>query len=166
MPAAGGQGLADLHQEHGAVFLTDGMLPLGGGEVGVTVLQLLGGDEVHFPLGTEGEDGIGVPQSRGGVADAANNVAHRVLQIRSGAVGGRDVLLPVPLVHVDGVDVVQLLVPADGVHVGVQPGTLLELIPFQGQALPLGQGVDYLALGSNIWNVEGHGTLHAVEVVI
>ena len=163
---AGGKGLADLHQKHGVVLLTDGPLPLGGGEAGIAVLQLLGGDEVHVPAGPEGEDGIGVPQSRRGVADAAYDVPHGVFQIRDGAVLEGDVFFPVPLVHVDGVEIVQLLVPADGVHVGVESGALLELIPFQGQTLPLGQGVDHLTLGPHIGDVKGDGAFHTVEVVV
>ena len=75
-------------------------------------------------------------------------------------------LFPVPLIHVDGVKVVHLLIPADGVHVGVEAGALRELVPLQGQALPLGQGVDHLPVGAHVGNVEGDRAFHAVEVVV
>ena len=45
---AGLQPAADLHDEGGAVLFEEGVLPVGGvGQVGVHVLQLLGGDGGH-----------------------------------------------------------------------------------------------------------------------
>ncbi len=61
---------------------------------------------------------------------------------------------------------IQFFIPADGIHVGVQPLAHVELVALQGQPLPLGQGVDHLALGPHVGDVEGHGPLHAVQVVV
>ena len=148
------------------MLAADLRLPLTGGQVGEPVLQLLGGDEVHVPVGLEGQHGKGVPQGGGGVAHGAHDVPDRLLQVQRVPVPGGDVLLPVPLVHVDGVEVVHHLVPADGVHVGVEAGAGGELIPLQGQPLPLGQGVDHLSVGAHVGDVEGDGPLHAVQVVV
>ena len=63
-------------------------------------------------------------------------------------------------------EIVQFLVPADGVHVGVQPLPHRELVAVEGQALPLGQGVDHLGVPPRVGHVEGHRALHAVEVVV
>ncbi|CAN3977223.1 large-conductance mechanosensitive channel protein MscL, partial [Dysosmobacter welbionis] len=90
----------------------------------------------------------------------------RLLQVQHVPVFGRDMLLPVPLVHIDGVEVVHLLVPPDGVHVGVEARSLGELVPLQGQALPFGQGVDHLAVGAHIGDVKGDRALHAVQVIV
>ena len=76
---AGGQGLADLHQEHSPVLAADLPLPLVGGQVGKAVLQLLGGDEIHVPVRLEGQDREGVAQSGGGVADGPHDVPHSFL---------------------------------------------------------------------------------------
>ena len=46
---AGAQRAADLHQEHRVVLLHKGVLPFLGGQVGVQILQLLGGDEGDLP---------------------------------------------------------------------------------------------------------------------
>ena len=79
MALAGGQGLADLHQEHSPVLAADLPLPLVGGQVGKAVLQLLGGDEIHVPVRLEGQDREGVAQSGGGVADGPHDVPHSFL---------------------------------------------------------------------------------------
>ncbi|MPN32623.1 hypothetical protein SDC9_180103 [bioreactor metagenome] len=49
---------ADLNEEHGAVFLADGLFPLVGGQVRKAVLQLLRGDKKHVPVRAEGEGGV------------------------------------------------------------------------------------------------------------
>ena len=77
-----------------------------------------------------------------------------------------DDLFPVPLVYVDRVEVIQLLVPADGVHVGVEAGIGAEAVALQGQALPLCQRMDDLDLFSDIGDIKGNGAFHAVEVIV
>ena len=160
------QGLANLHEEHSPVLPADLGLPFRGLQVGIAVLQLLGGDEIHVPVGPEVQGGEVVPQDGGRVAQGPHDVPHRVLEVLESPVLGGDVLFPVPLVHVDGVEVVHDLVPADGVHVREEAHAHGELISLQGQALPLGQGVDHLPLGPHVGDVEGDGALHAVQVVV
>ena len=64
-------------------------------------------------------------------------------------------------------EVVQLLVAADGVHVGVEALTRRKAVLAQRHALPLGQGLDDLdGLARLPGHVERYGALDAVEVVI
>ena len=63
-------------------------------------------------------------------------------------------------------EIVQILVPADGIHVGVQALAGVELIALQSQTLPLGQRVDHHGGVVHGPDVEGDGALHAVEVVV
>ena len=63
-------------------------------------------------------------------------------------------------------EVVQLLIPADGVHVGVEPLSGVELIALQSQALPLGQGVDHLGGVLHPVDLKGDGALHPVQVIV
>ena len=63
-------------------------------------------------------------------------------------------------------DVVQLLVPADGVHIGVQAVSHGEVIALQGQPLPLRQGVDHLGFLAHGGDIEGDRPLVAVQIVI
>ena len=159
---------ADAHEEGGGVVLHPGVLPLLGGQVGPAVLQLLGGDEGHLGVhqGQGGELRVHRPDGGLGVGHRLDDGAHRLLQKGLVPVPGGDDLLPVPLVHVHRVEIVQLLVPADGVHVGVQPLAHRELIAVQGHALPLGQGVDHLGLPPGEGDVEGDRALHSVQVVV
>ena len=150
------------------MVLHKGVLPLLGGLVGVQVLQLLGADEgdvgghagQHRQLGENGVEEIL------GVGQGLDDGLHRLLEIGHVPVLPGDDLLPVPLVHIGGVEGVQLLVPADGVHVGVQTLAGLEVIALEGHALPLGQGVDHLGGLFHAVDIKGDRALHAVQVVV
>ncbi|CDC71191.1 unknown [Oscillibacter sp. CAG:155] len=158
--------LANLHQEHGVMLPADRSLPLVGGQVREPVFQLLRGDEVDFPVRDKGENREGIPQCSSGVADGTHNVPHGVLKIPHVAVGRVNMFFPVPLIHVNGVEVVHLFIPADGVHIGIKAGAGLELITLEGQTLPLGQRVYHLPLGAHIGDVEGDRALHTVQVIV
>ncbi len=168
MGLAGLQRPADTHEECGGVLPHPEILPLLGGQVRPAVLQLLTGDEGHLPVQRGQGSQLGEYRAQGGlgVRQGSHDGGDGGLQIVRVAVPGGDDLLPVPLVHVDRVNVVQLLVPADGVHVGVQPLPHRELVAIEGHALPLGQRVDHLGLPPGEGDVKGDGALHAVQVVI
>ena len=132
---------ADLHQEGGAVLLHKGVLTLLRGQVRVLVLQLLRGDEgdvgaVQRQLLQLGEHGV---QVHLGGADSGHDGAHHALEVSLVAVFQTDHLFPVPLVHIDGVQVVQIFVAADSVHIAVQALAHTEIVVLQGLALPLCQ---------------------------
>ena len=63
-------------------------------------------------------------------------------------------------------DVVGDLIPADGHHIGIQTFSCAETVFFQGVALPFGQGLDYFTGPAGLENIEGYGTLDAVEVIV
>ena len=157
---------ADLHDEDGAVLLGKGVFPLLGRQAGVQILQLLAGHEGDLAA----QAGVQVRElpfqlvQRG--ADGVHDVLHRVLQKFRGAVLGGDHLFPVPLVHVDGVQIIHLLIPADGVHVGYKAVAHPEAVLMQGQPLPLGQAVNHLGAGAGGGHVEADRALHAVQVVV
>ena len=100
------------------------------------------------------------------LADGGDDIAHGALEISDVAVLGGDDLFPVPLVHIDGVEVVDLFVAADGVHVGEQALADLEVVALERKTLPFGQRMNDLGIGADVGNVKGDGTLDAVEVVV
>ena len=134
--------VADLHDTHGAFLAADQILALLGGLVGIHCFQLVSRDEEdvvrkdlfnvivadrHVLLSLS-EDAV----------DAAYDILKRVhIALISG-----DDLLPVPLVDVDGVDVVRHFVAADRHHVGVEPFTDAEAVFAEGVSLPFGERVD------------------------
>ena len=164
---AGLQLAADLHDERGLCLFQIGALALGGiGDVGEHVLQLLGGDGGHVAAELDVDAGILAVQAVAHVADALHDLPGDALQRIQRAILPADDLLPVPLIHVDGVQVVQRFVPADGVHIGIDALAHAEVVLLQGEALPLGQRVHHLALLAHGGHVEGDGALVAVEVVV
>ena len=160
------EGLADLHQEHRVVLAADLRLPLVGSQIRVHILQFLRGDKEHLPLGLKGQSREGVAQGGGSVAQGTHDVPDGVLEIFHVPVGLLNVLLPVPLIHVDGVEVIHHFIPADSVHIRVEAAAGGELIALEGQALPLGQRMHHLAVGPHVGDVKGDRALHAVEVVV
>ena len=82
---------ADLHNADGTVGAGKGVFALFGGQVGVQVFQLLGGDKGRFTGQADGFQLRELPAQlvRGG-ADGIHNVAHSFLQERQGAVLGGD----------------------------------------------------------------------------
>ena len=166
MRLAGLQLAADLHEEDRVMLAHDGVFALLGGLVGVAVLQLLRGDEIHVALELRVQAREGDAQRVVRLADRADDVAHGALEIVHGAVFTGDDLFPVPLVDVDGVEVVDLLVAADGIHVGEKSLAGVELIALERQALPLRQRMDDLRVYTDIRNVEAHRTLVPIQIII
>ena len=73
---------------------------------------------------------------------------------------------PVPLVHIDGMDIVGDLIPADRDHVGIETFADLKAVFFQSVAFPLGQRLNDFTGPSVLEYIEGYGALYTVEVVI
>ena len=160
------QNLSDLHQEHGVVLTADGILALIGSQIGIHVLQFLRGDEEHLTIQLAAQAGEGNVQCIGGFTDSAHDGTDGGLQIVHIAVLAGDDLLPVPLIHVDGVNVVHFLIAADSVHIGIEALTLVETVTLQRKALPLSQRVHNLAIHTHIGNVKLNCALHTVQVII
>ena len=143
-----------------------GIFPLGGGQLRIQILQLLGGNKMDIPAQSDPKLGITDVQPVVGVADGPYNGLYNELQIVQIPVFPGNDLFPVPLVHINGVDVVQLLIPANGVHIRIQAVSDGKVVPFQGQPLPLGQGVDHLGILLNGGNIKADRPLVAVQVVV
>ena len=164
---AGFQNAADLHQEHGVVFGADSVFPLLGGFVRPAILQFLRGDEIHIPIQLDPQAGEGHVQRFTGFAYGGDDGPNGGLQIGFVPILAGDDLLPVPLIHIDGVDIVQIvLVPADSVHVGVQPLAYMEAVALQRQTLPLGQRMYHLGVLSDAGNIKFYRALRAIQVVV
>ena len=102
-----------------------------------------------------------------GVRDGVDDLQHGFLQIFDIALLARDDFLPVPLVDIDGVEVVQhLFVAADGVHVGIKPVPGVKIIAIQRHALPFGERMHDLRLGARGGDGEADGSLDARMVVV
>jgi len=138
-----------------------------GGQVGVQVFQLLGGDKGWLTGQADGFQLRELPAQlvRSG-ANGIHNIAHGFLQKGQGAVLRGDDLLPVPLVYINAVQVVKLFVAADGVHVGHKALAGAEPILSKGIALPFGQAVHNFSALIQAGYIKADGALHAVQIIV
>ena len=63
-------------------------------------------------------------------------------------------------------EIVEHLVAADGVHIGVKPGAGREAVARERETLPFRQRVDDLHVGAEVEDIELHRPFDAVEVVV
>ena len=90
----------------------------------------------------------------------APEILHRALSIGHHT-------LPVPLIDIERVQVVQLLVSADGVHIGDDAVALGHLVLSQRHTLPLCKRVYHLGLSlGHILYGKCHGALRSAQVVV
>ena len=134
-----GEGTADADQEYGTQLLGDGTLASLGIEVRVAGQQLFAVQELDLGRQEGGQLVLGADRALGGL-DGGPDAAHGLLQVGQVTALARHHLLPVPLIHVDGVDGGEaVLVRTQRLHVGVDAFTRAETEATQGLALPFGQ---------------------------
>ena len=75
-------------------------------------------------------------------------------------------LFPVPLIHIDGVNIIQGFIPAYGVHICVQSIADGKIIALQSQTFPFSQRVDDLCIGTDCGNIEGYRTFETIQIVV
>ena len=143
-----------------------GVLARFGRQRGIEVFQFLCGDEPDLCGQHKRKLRIQrlqlVQRAGNGGVDGADGR----LQIRGRAVGGRDDLFPVPLIDIHRVEVIHLLVAADGVHIRIQPLAGGEPVLVQRHPLPFGERMHHLRGAAGLLQIEGNGALDAVEVVV
>ena len=102
-----------------------------------------------------------------GAADDIVYFSDDFLQERDGALLFGHDALPVPLIDVQRMRVIQRLVRADGVHIGVYPLALRDGKLRQRHAFPFGQGLDDLGAGGvHLADGERDRLLGAVQIVV
>ena len=151
------------------VLAHEGMLALLRRQIRIAVLELLRSDERHLALQLRQHLKLRIDRAHGALrlADGSDDVHNRGLEIVQIPVAALDDLFPVPLVDVDRVQIVEhVLIAADGVHVGIEALSGVEIIAIEGHALPLGERLDDLRLPAGLQDVERHRALIAVEVIV
>ena len=164
---AGAQHPADAHNKDRAVLLGKGVFALFGRFFGPAVFQLLRGGERHRmvqPNGLQiGEFPLQFVQR---AAHGLHNALHGVAQCFGAALGAGDHLFPVPLIDIDGMEIVHFFVAADGVHVGDKAVARAKLVFCQRHALPLRQRMHHGRIGRQRRHVKADRALHAVQIVV
>ena len=169
MRLAGAQCAADADDERRMVLAHEGMLALLRREVRIAILELLRSDKRDLTLQLRQHLKLRIDRAHGALrlANGSDDVHDRGLEIVQIAVTALDDLLPVPLINVDGVEIIEhILVAADGVHVGIETLSGIEVVAVERHALPLGEGLHDLRLLTGLQDIERDRTLIAVEVVV
>ena len=83
--------------------------------------------------------GVSGPEDRIGIAQPIYNGLHRYSQKGFVPLLRRDDLFPVPLIHIDRVEVVKRFIPPDSVHICIQSLAGVESVAMERIALPFGQ---------------------------
>ena len=157
MGFAGAQRAADLHQEYGLVLMFTqkrGLPLLRGMKLGVAVLQLLRFDKQHLAGQIDGKLRILDFQRLVGDIYGVHDPLDNVFQIGFVPCFPGNDLFPVPLIHIDGMEVIHAFVAADGVHIGDKPLAGTEAVARKRVALPLCQRMYHLRLDADIGNVK------------
>ena len=167
MPFAGFQRIADLHDADSAFGLGNIVFPFLWRIVREHGFQLLGGNKENIV----GKDFFYVIVLDGHelfrFAQYLIYNAHDILQrVKAAFLFGYD-FFPVPLIHVDGVDIVRNLIPAYGAHISIEAFAGLEAVFFQREAFPFGQRLYDLGFVIILFlDAESYGTLNPVQVIV
>ena len=160
MRYAAGQRRADLPDEYSAAFPADGVFTLLGRHAGPAVFQLLARHKRNAALQLHTELGKLPFHLIQRAAHGMHDVLHGLFQVSLRAVLAQDDLFPVPLVHINRVQIVQRLVAANGVHIRHKPVAGEKVVLVQRKALPFRQRVHHLGGRLHRRDIERHRALH------
>ena len=147
----GVQSAANAHDKRGWMLANKQIFSLFRCLSRVEVLELLRGYKGDFAAELGVELGIVPLELVERTADCLDNAADCVFQRISIAFALRDDAFPVPLVHVNGVQVIGLFVATDSVHVADQAAADGKVVAPERIALPLCERLDYLGVLANVW---------------
>ena len=141
---SGSQLITNLLNENRLVKLGDSVLPLFRRTVGIHILKLLGRHKFDMIRQISSDIFILIGHIILRYFQSLIYGLYDQLQILPVSVFLIDNLLPIPLVYINGMDVVRVLVPADSAHIGVKTFTHAEAVLLQRQTFPLCKGMDNL----------------------
>ena len=157
----------DANHEHRSPLLADGILTFLRRQSRVALQQFLGMDKVNLLRQKRLQLLVRLAHQILRTTYGGIDAPHHVLQECQRAVLTTYHRLPVPLVHIQRMQVIQFLVGTNGVHVRIDAVAALHLLLSQCQSLPFRQRVHHLSpCVTHILDGERHRTLHAVQVVV
>ena len=157
----------DADDEHCAIFLGNGVFALFGAEVGVKLAQFFGVYEVQLVRQAGLDGGEHLINHVFGAYHGGIDAVYDFFQEFDAAVLRGDDPFPVPLVHVEGMQVAQFFVGPDGIHVRIDAISGFYVVFCQGEPFPFGQRVYDLCLYvAHVFDGERNGALHAVQVIV
>src|SRR5574344_98500 len=130
---------ADTHHEHSTVFLAYLILTLFRRKVRIHLQQVFAMYEMNM-FGQERLDlRISLTSKIFRTQDSRIDTFHDILQKSDGTLLAHDDGFPVPLVHIQGMEIVQFLVSADSVHIRIYSVSRFDIIFCQCKTFPFSQ---------------------------
>ncbi len=155
-----------LHKD-GSILFANGILTLLRSLVRVHVHQILRMHKVNLLRQERFDFWIMLTSQELGTKDSCINATDHIFQESDRTVFLLDDSLPVPLIDIEGMQVVQFLVSADGIHVCIDSIAWLDGILRQSQSFPLGERMHDLCLRlPQLLDRKGDRTFHAVQVIV
>ena len=118
----------DLLHENRTALARNRIFALLRAELRVALQKLFGSDEGDFPREAVAGIRVLIPDLMLHVLDDGVDALHGVLEYLKASVFLPEHTFPVPLVHIEGVEVIRRLVAADCVHIGVEAFARLKAI--------------------------------------
>ena len=160
-------GHAYSYDEDGTVLLCQFLLPLDRSELRIQGPCLLRVDESDLVRQGLCAGGIVLGDQELGALDSLVDPCHDALEEVQVPLAVCHHALPVPLVNVNGMDVVYVIIRTDGVHVRVKTCSRLKAMVGQSHPLPFGKALHYLHGGLiHVSHIEPDRTLNTVEVIV
>ena len=161
------QRTTDTDDKDGTIGACDGILPLFRCQVGILLQQVIGMDEMDLCRQCRTNDGEHLIDQIFRPDHSGINASDNLFQELDIPLFRQHHALPVPLIDIQRVQVAQLLIASDGIHIRIDTIARLDLIVGQRQPFPLGQRMDNLSLGiSQILDRKGNSPFRPVQVII
>jgi hypothetical protein len=161
------EGFADLHKEDSAFFTGDPIFTFLRCAVRIHVKKLLSCDKEDILWKDLLDVVILYSHVFLGFTKDTVNGAYGFLENFNGTLFFGDDLFPVPLVYVNGVDIVQIFIPADCYHICVKTLSVRKSVFFQCVAFPFGKGVYDLGVASfDRFDIKTYRAFYTIKVVI
>ena len=163
------QSAADADDESGFVLFQECVFPFFRREIRPAVFELLRSDECDLALQLRHNLKLRIDRAHGALrlAHSGSNVHNGCFQIINRAVLLLDHFLPVPLIDIDGVEIIEdILVASNGIHIRVKALAGIKTVYMQRHALPFCKRLHNLCLSADVRNIKGNRTLVAVEIII
>ena len=162
-----GQVCSDPNNEYGAKFLCNFILAFLAGQIGILFIKLLGMDEADFLGQLRHDDRIESMEEKFTSLHIIPHLPDCIFQCIQGSLAGQNGFFPIPLVHIYRMQVIQLLIGSECIHIGIDTIAGPNIIVPQHHPLPFcKRHYNFSFFVSKIFHLEANGFLKSVKVII
>ena len=158
---------AYLHYEHGFLFLRYCVFTFLNAHSGIPFKQFLRRDKIHVSADSERDGRINRVERFFGIGNRTHDFNHRFFEKFRVSVRSRNYFFPIPLVHEHRMQIIDVIVAAYGVHIGINSLSGFVTVFAERGAFPFRKALyDFRVHSGNFLYGESDFSFHAVEVVV